>query len=586
MVNNSTCIKLKTTDQELAVVHQPVLASGDVGTTRVEYELDSFWDGYALTGTFYASRLPSEVYEQPLTAGACVIPWEVLQDPDILYIGLRGVNGDGLVKTAAPVRYRIIKGSPCGTDTPREPTPDVYQQLLAKTYAVESMIEESAIVCESSGETVTIADASDQPLRGLKLYGKSVQNGTPTPENPVEIESVGDGGNVRISLTMDISKTGIKTTLPGIPVSSGGNYTDANGQQWLCDEMDFARGVKVQRVGKVDMSTLGWMYSGGILLARVFNMRENSKVLCSKYKAAGSVYDFLNYPPSILAYYSNWADCVNVKDTTYTDAETFKASMSGVMMYYELATPVETPISETDLTEHTENIIVYGKSTQNGTPTPNNPVPIVNSLQDIAHLYADISTPNGLPGLPVSSGGNYTDANGQQWICDEMDFARGVYVQRVGKVDLGTLGWYAHNTVTSLFEAILPKKSSVNYGDTSAIALSDKYEKEIWNIVESRDKQFGILNEFVRIYDVAYTNAATFKAAMSGAMLYYELATPVETPISETNLTAYRTLHTNKPNTTVYTDSDAGITVAYAADTKTYIDNKFAELATAVLQNA
>lgn len=102
MVNNSTCIKLKATDQELAVVHQPVLASGDVGTTRVEYELDSFWDGYALTGTFYAGRLPSEVYEQPLTDGACVIPWEVLQDPDVLWIGLRGVNSNGLVKTATP----------------------------------------------------------------------------------------------------------------------------------------------------------------------------------------------------------------------------------------------------------------------------------------------------------------------------------------------------------------------------------------------------------------------------------------------------------------------------------------------------
>lgn len=44
-----------------------------------------------------------------------------------------------------------------------------------------------------------------------------------------------------------------------------------------------------------------------------------------------------------------------------------------------------------------------------------------------------LSTPNGLPGIPVTSGGNYTDENGQQWICDEVDFGRGVYVQRVDK---------------------------------------------------------------------------------------------------------------------------------------------------------
>ena len=44
-----------------------------------------------------------------------------------------------------------------------------------------------------------------------------------------------------------------------------------------------------------------------------------------------------------------------------------------------------------------------------------------------------VTTPNGLPGIPVSSGGNYTDENGQQWICDEVDLGRGVYVQRVDK---------------------------------------------------------------------------------------------------------------------------------------------------------
>ena len=44
-----------------------------------------------------------------------------------------------------------------------------------------------------------------------------------------------------------------------------------------------------------------------------------------------------------------------------------------------------------------------------------------------------LSTPNGLPGIPVTSGGNYTDENGQQWICDEVDLGRGVYVQRVDK---------------------------------------------------------------------------------------------------------------------------------------------------------
>ena len=44
-----------------------------------------------------------------------------------------------------------------------------------------------------------------------------------------------------------------------------------------------------------------------------------------------------------------------------------------------------------------------------------------------------LSTPNGLPGIPVASGGNYTDPHGQQWVCDEVDLERGVKVQRIDK---------------------------------------------------------------------------------------------------------------------------------------------------------
>lgn len=44
-----------------------------------------------------------------------------------------------------------------------------------------------------------------------------------------------------------------------------------------------------------------------------------------------------------------------------------------------------------------------------------------------------IPTPGGLPGIPVSSGGNYTDEKGQQWVADEIDLAKGEKVQWIGK---------------------------------------------------------------------------------------------------------------------------------------------------------
>lgn len=45
----------------------------------------------------------------------------------------------------------------------------------------------------------SIDNAADYPLLGLNLYGKSTQDGTPTPENPVDIVSVGDSGAVEIT---------------------------------------------------------------------------------------------------------------------------------------------------------------------------------------------------------------------------------------------------------------------------------------------------------------------------------------------------------------------------------------------------
>lgn len=41
-----------------------------------------------------------------------------------------------------------------------------------------------------------------------------------------------------------------------------------------------------------------------------------------------------------------------------------------------------------------------------------------------------VTTPDGLAGIPVSNGGNYIDADGQRWLCDEIDFAKGKYIKR------------------------------------------------------------------------------------------------------------------------------------------------------------
>ena len=119
-----------------------------------------------------------------------------------------------------------------------------------------------------SGASITATDSFAAPFVGLRVCGKSTQDGTPLPTAPVPIVSAGDGGTVVVTVSDGANNSQTLTlqtpnALPGIPVTSGGNYTDENGQQWVCDEVDLARGVRVQRITKIKVtSSLNWQTSG------------------------------------------------------------------------------------------------------------------------------------------------------------------------------------------------------------------------------------------------------------------------------------------------------------------------------------
>lgn len=181
------------------------------------------------------------------------------------------------------------------------------------------------------------------------------------------------------------------------------------------------------------------------------------------------------------------------------------------------------------------------------------------------------STPNGLPGIPVSSGGNYTDENGQQWICDEKDYARGVYVQRVNK------------KIVSEADITYANNSYVQYGTYVMVTLDNAMENPA-EVVAISDKLYGIsanyrtgsgFDDKHRCYvqsGVAYLRfpagtgektLAECRSAFTGATIQYALATPIETALPAEEMAQYSALHSNKPNTTVYNDSSADMEIRY-----------------------
>lgn len=102
----------------------------------------------------------------------------------------------------------------------------------------------------SQGKT-HLADSDNGKIMDMMIYGKSSQDGTPTPENPVEIKSV---VNPTVKITNE-DGTQFKTvtlpyTLNAIPVQSGGNVT-IDGQQYIADYVDVERGKLVKKIKEI-----------------------------------------------------------------------------------------------------------------------------------------------------------------------------------------------------------------------------------------------------------------------------------------------------------------------------------------------
>ena len=197
-----------------------------------------------------------------------------------------------------------------------------------------------------------------------------------------------------------------------------------------------------------------------------------------------------------------------------------------------------------------------------------------------------VPTPGGLPGIPVSSGGNYTDEKGQQWVADEIDLARGERVQWIGKHELTgkeNVADFGLSPRTRMVSIAIPDAyiDAGNHGYLKAV-MSNKYKqakcselKDDINLIargQQRNICFSIPTD-VGIEDFK-TDLSNQYASGRPVKVYYKLATPIRTPLPPETIAAYKSLKTYSPTTTVINDAGAGMIVGYVADTKLYIDKK------------
>ena len=191
-----------------------------------------------------------------------------------------------------------------------------------------------------------------------------------------------------------------------------------------------------------------------------------------------------------------------------------------------------------------------------------------------------LATPNGLPGVPVSKDGNYTDSNGQQWVCDEIDLERGKYVQRIEtRIFDGTEAWKhsitnsgnnnfqlrindrPSSTLHQSFCNYLPYKNFIWDDDIVNLPKIYSYSLEITASFPP-ESEF----KFVEIWNSWLKEKGDFK-------FQYVLATPIERDLTPEEITVYKALRTYGPTTVVSNDAGAHMEVTYVADTKAYIQN-------------
>lgn len=145
--------------------------------------------------------------------------------------------------------------------------------------------------------------------------------------------------------------------------------------------------------------------------------------------------------------------------------------------------------------------------------------------------------------LPISE---IKDSEGNQLFPNGLLSAGSVYdeitatkaIKRIGVVDMGTLDWgYSskyktfNTSPSSALTDVVPQEGVINI-------LSSMYLRGTSpsNTYLGKDDNMTIsINATGRIYirNDFYTDFATFKAAMSGVMLYYELAEPIEVDLPE-----------------------------------------------------
>jgi len=193
--------------------------------------------------------------------------------------------------------------------------------------------------------------------------------------------------------------------------------------------------------------------------------------------------------------------------------------------------------------------------------------------------------------VPVSISGHYVNENCFDYVTNKVvdGVLRGEVHTRVGVVDLGSLTWTYWNATYGFYTTQLNSLMKLVSESATPNVLCALYSPTNLSGLASGDKCMALYNSDATrflVKDSSYTDAVTFKTAMTGVYLLYELASETVTytePLRSFSLTDYATIEPITPQTianradvpfSVLSKSNNGLIQQIAQNTADIADNK------------
>ena len=382
---------------------------------------------------------------------------------------------------------------------------DLVDHVKESQKAIEDLNDKkiTKFYTNSLGEK-TLNDSDNGLIVDMKLYGRSLQDGTPTPDKPVEIQSVVNPKlrvcgknllNVKGSI-YNLAQENIKVN----------NYNDTINPN--SDTKHFGFKIYLKK-GTYTLSNQGSRY---ITINRI---TDDDGIIKGIFKRL----------------YDNPYKFTRINDG-----------------YFYLGCEIDKSADdEEDVPLGNDTLDVFKLQLELGsTETDYEP-----------YKEQSATLPYTLNAIPVSSGGNVT-IDGQQYVADYVDVERGKLVRMVDKHDLGAVDWtsdvydgnYYFYSVTSGF------KSKQGYFD----CLCSQYRYVSYHSVKYNDISLAVqnnnANQYIVLKNDIYTDASSLKSSLNGVYVYFILETPTEIDLTDEEVQAFRDLATYYPTTNVFVTSD------------------------------